>query len=216
MSVRGKKSTVQRVNKFARIDRAINKIARRVGPRRRMNLGPMGPLGDNIIISIDITQAYRQFLKLTKSGAGKGLGLQGLETEQKVYGSIWLKMMFDLIQFTFKRIDLNVPKMTGDLRKSMKDSVKVPASGTFPMVMVVNPNKPSTRKKGGVRYQLFDPTAKKGWFQLTQLQCQNEAKKRWEQYIRTVWIPIFKQLGVKNPRGEAGKLFKIRPTRLKF
>ncbi|MHC4648230.1 MAG: hypothetical protein ACYTBJ_22450, partial [Planctomycetota bacterium] len=126
----------RRLNQLA-IQRRKSRVARGL-PAGRRNLGPMGELGDDIIFSVDITGHYDRLVENGGTGVGRILRRKGLDTSSDVYRSIWGNVYFPLQQTATTQINTNAPKMTGKLRKAMKESIKVPLAGSFPLVMILN------------------------------------------------------------------------------
>jgi hypothetical protein len=191
----------------------------------------MGELGDDIIISIELTANYRKFVDSVKAALGKRFRIKDLDTPSEVYRSAWGNVYFPLQREATVQINNNAPKFKGDLRKSMKQSIKVPLAGSFPLVMILNTagiqyakpvnRMPSAwlkhptathrniRRVGARAVILVDPEAKGGWYDLTLLNSRNRARKLWRDYIKKVWVPLFKGF-FKNPRNEADKMFRVK------
>jgi hypothetical protein len=191
----------------------------------------MGELGDDIIFSVDITGHYDRLVENGGTGVGRILRRKGLDTSSDVYRSIWGNVYFPLQQTATTQINTNAPKMTGKLRKAMKESIKVPLAGSFPLVMILNtagvdyakpvekmssamlkhptPVHSNTRRIGGRLVILVDPEARKGWYALTLLNSRNRARKLWRDYIKKTWVPLLRGL-VKNPTSEANKMFRVK------
>jgi hypothetical protein len=171
----------------------------------------MGELGDDIIIQVDVNKPAVNQLKNLKE-----FRVKGLATESNIYQSIWANVYFSLQAFTTTQINALAPKMTSDLRKSMKKSIKVDKNGDFPLTMIINtagieyakpvnrmPSEwlihpsathPNVRKVGGKLYILNDPKAKKGFYDLTLLNSRNRARRLWKEYLKRFFVPIFRQV----------------------
>jgi hypothetical protein len=187
----------------------------------------MGELGDDIIFSVDLTTNYTKLRDFMRSPAGRVFRVKDLDTASKVYRSIWGNVYFPLQNTVTTGINTDAPKFKGDLRDSLKRSIKVPLNGKFPLTMILNTAgihyaKPvnkmpsgwlkhptaahSNVRKGRI---LVDPKARGGWYGLILLNGRNRARKLWRDYVRKTWAPLFKGIS-KNPTNEANKLFKVK------
>jgi hypothetical protein len=221
---------VQRKRNRVAIQRRKARIAAGKKPGRR-NLGPMGELGDDIIISVELTTNYQKFMESMKRITGRRLRIKDLDTPAEVYRSVWGNVYFPLQQHVTTEINSNVPKATTDLVDSMKKSIKVPLGGSFPLIMILNTAgidyaKPvnrmpdtwlkhptavhsNTRKIKGRLVILVDPQARRGWYDITLLNGRNRARRLWSEYIKKTWVPLLKGV-VKNPTNEVKKMFRVK------
>lgn len=164
------------------------------------HLGPMRELGDDIIISTNLT-----LNGLTLIGQGAYIPINKIE-------SLYRRNVIDpLVKYMIDRIRIDVPKDTGDLQDSMIASLGPSFSKkrSFPFQIVLNTkgisyanpvnNMPAswikhTSGTGKFGASLYDPTAKNNWYQLVRLNGRNRAKKLHLAFIKNDLQPLVRKV----------------------
>lgn len=190
------------------------------GPGSR--LGPMGELGDDVIIEIFLKPKAQQLVNATRE-----ISMRKIKTgiKQTIYNP--------LEKYLYGRIDLDVPSDTENLRKQIKGRINDAIitidqiSTTSPFRVVLGtPNVPyagpvnrmptswlqHTSGTGRQGDPLNDPNAKKGWYNLTLLNGRNRAMRLYKDFIRNDIVPMLrtvKALGAA-PSAVARAMFKVK------
>jgi hypothetical protein len=159
-------------------------------------LGPMGELGDDVILEVGLTMEGERLLKIR----APEWSLNNIKT-------LFRNEVYDPLQeHVDQKIDLWVPMDTGELRNSMHNAL-TPSGGSktndFPFKILLNTegipyakpvnNMPSDWlqhpgghfiNRGRFGGSLLDEDAKKGWYNLVLVNGRSEARKLVEGFIR--------------------------------
>jgi hypothetical protein len=180
-------------------------------------LGPMGELGDDVIMEIDLSYAGKQTINQRLS---RDLNVTNIfrELRNNVYEP--------LREYIEKWIDIKVPSDTTELRNSMKNAMK-PSGGSrtngFPMLVIMNTagvdyakvvnnmtdlmlKHPASHHRNIGRFgaPLDDKGAVKGFYDWIVLMGRNKAVKLFQDYVKNIVQPIVKP--VANMLGITGSL----------
>lgn len=174
-------------------------------------LGPMGELGDDVIIQVDLNPKYR---KMIEDGIfGKSFSVI------KVYHLFYNAVYMDVRNETDKWIDIKVPADSNDLRKSMHDAIRSKGGSNirnFPFMVVLNTrgieyakvvNKMKEKfikHKGTHTYDygksgnlLDDMGAVKGWYDWILLMSRTKARTLFKTFIQNDIMPIISNIAIK-------------------
>jgi hypothetical protein len=205
---------------------------RAAGPGGR--LGPMGPLGDDVIIEIKFKPAMKSAWDLTK--------LNETETKTAIEDAIFTP----LEEYLKSKIKVWVPKDTGNLRRQLLATVSN-SFATIDHVSTARPfrvsigtpgveyanvvNKMPTRwlqhpgthppgTKGRRRKPLNDPEARRGWYNLLLLNGRREARSLYKDFLKNhIVVLITKPASAKvkkinpfkkNPNSKVRTLFTVK------
>jgi hypothetical protein len=189
-------------------------------------LGPMGELGDDVIIEMKFRHAIKFVFETTPL------------SERKVKTFIEDSIYTPLEDFLGEKINTWVPKDTGNLRRRLlgvinegfssidRISTNIPFRvevGTpgVPYAKVVNkmpkrwlqhPGGHPSGTKGRRGKVLYDPDAKKGWYSLLLLNGRRKATKLYKDFLKNDILPILRgQPGfTKNPVSKVRTLFSVK------
>jgi len=183
-------------------------------------LGPMGELGDDVIIEVTPRARFDTVKEISKN---------------KVIGMITTMIHRPLSKYMNDKINIWVPSELGKLRDSIESRLKVstatlkPFTQTQPYRMVIGTpgvpyaapvNKMPTswlQHRGSVgRFGVArnDPNARKGWWNLLLVNGRNLAQRVYKDFINNGIVPLIRPLkgvlGIKNVTNFARSLFTVK------
>lgn len=160
-------------------------------------LGPLGELGDDIVIFINLNLDLISLLQRFEFSI----------TTQKVEAAIFQDIIEPVIKYLDKKIEIWVPVDTTDLRKSLHNALKIDSS------IISNPFRVILNTKGvpyagpvnkmptaSLRKSGKAPQARKGWYNLLLLNGRNLAKRK-----RKI---VINKLKLLFPKAKLKKYFK--------
>jgi hypothetical protein len=189
--------------------------------RRRLPLGPAGPLGEDVIIEMYLRAKHNQITSVLPLNTLFNL----IETH-----------IFDpLDAYLTSKIEIWVPKDTGDLREALhkmvtrskntitRISVRAPfivklgtpgleyAKPVNRMSSSMLQHKNQVSRKGN---KLDDPKALQGWYNLLLLNGRNNARLFYNDFIKNEIVPLLKPLqtagAIKSAWNFARSIFTVR------
>lgn len=188
-------------------------------------LGPMGELGDDVILEVSLTPMAQADLRA--KSYGKEFTLTAIQRE------FWQQVINPLRERTERKIDIWVPRDSGDLAESMKNAL-YPAGGSkdrgFPYLFILNTKDipyakvvnamPAKWLKHPARYHrnkssrtgnsLNDPSAIKGFYNITLLFARNLAKDLMKNYFNYLKSFTTWKVGQSQAHIAARQLLSVR------
>lgn len=184
-----------------------------VPKKKDVNLGEMGELGDDLVLEVRVNKAAADVF--TQKAVPSALYLENIRH------ALLNQVYKPLKRFMDNYIELYVPHDTGDLQQAMKDAITHKGGSQISRLTKNEPFRVILNTKGieyaavvnkmprewlvhaavwhrnysyrEGKHELYDPDARKRWYNFVLVNAQNEAERLYKAFINSYLVPIFKK-----------------------